>query len=124
MGSKTNPQWVLAALAHRFVAVLLAMLALACWAAPAQAQTVTRYTNSTASAANAISDTATPCNNPFRRTLSVGTSYLISDVNIGVLMAHTYHQDLVITLVSPSGTRGRGDEHNRRISRQCECAVL
>ncbi len=105
MGSKTNPQWVLAALAHRFIAVLLAMLALAGWAAPAQAQTVTRYTNNTASAANAISDTAAPCSNPFKRTFSVATSYLISDVNIGVLTAHTSHQDLVITLVSPSGTR-------------------
>ena len=105
MGSKTNPQWVLAALAHRFIAVLLAMLALAGWAASAQAQTVTRYTNNTASAANAISDTAAPCSNPFKRTFSVGTSYLISDVNIGVLTAHTSRQDLVITLVSPSGTR-------------------
>lgn len=71
----------------------------------AQAQTVNRYTNNTASAANAISDTATPCTNPFIRTFSVGTTFTISDVNIGLLMSHTYRGDLVVTLMSPAGTR-------------------
>ena len=74
-------------------------------AGAAHAQSVTRYTNNTASAANSISDTATPCNNPLKRTFTVGTSYIVGDVNIGVLLAHTYRGDLVLTLVSPSGTR-------------------
>jgi uncharacterized repeat protein (TIGR01451 family) len=71
----------------------------------AQAQTVTRYTNSAASAAGGINNTAAPCSNPLTRTFNVGTSYTVTDVNIGILLAHTSRQDMVITLVSPGGTR-------------------
>ncbi len=73
-----------------------------------RAQTVTRYTNTTDSPTDAISDTATPCTpttSRFVRTFSVGASYTISDVNIGVLMAHTYRSDINMYLVSPNGTR-------------------
>jgi uncharacterized repeat protein (TIGR01451 family) len=105
MGSKTNHKRDVGAfLARSCIQVLLALLAFAGWSAPAMAQTVTRYTNNTASSANGINDTATPCSNPFTRTFSVGTSYVLSDVNIGVLMAHTYRSDLIISLVSPTGT--------------------
>ncbi|MFZ1743582.1 MAG: proprotein convertase P-domain-containing protein, partial [Pontixanthobacter sp.] len=88
------------------------------FAQTAQAQTVTRYTNTTDSATNGISDTATPCTNPFTRTFSVGTSYTVSNVKIGVLMAHTYRGDILMYLVSPTGTRiqlaqgdGAGADH-------------
>lgn len=83
-------------------AMLIGCLVLA---GPAQAQAINRYTNNTASATNAISDTATPCSNPFKRTFSVATNFNVSHVSIGVLMAHTYRSDLQITLVSPGGTR-------------------
>ncbi|MFM5905999.1 MAG: proprotein convertase P-domain-containing protein [Novosphingobium sp.] len=83
------------------VLLIAAML----FASAAGAQTVTRYTNTTDSAANAINDAATPCTARFTRQFSVGTSYTLSDVNIGVLMAHTYRSDLNMYLVSPAGTR-------------------
>lgn len=90
------------------------------YASGATAQTTNTYTNNTASAANAIDDVATPCSNPFKRTFAVSASYAVSDVNIGLLMAHTYRSDLQITLVSPTGTRvvvsnrigGGGDNFN------------
>ena len=73
----------------------------------AQAQTVTQYTNSTDSATNGINDSATPCTvtGYLVRNFSVGTSYTVSDVDIGVLLAHTYRGDLLMWLTSPAGTR-------------------
>lgn len=106
MGSITNCKSLLL---DRLGRTLVWLFALVCafltLAAPAQAQSVNRYTNNTASATNGISDKLTPCNNPLKRTFTVGTSYNVSDVNIGLLMAHTYRGDLIVTLVSPAGTR-------------------
>jgi uncharacterized repeat protein (TIGR01451 family) len=73
-------------------------------ATAASAQTTT-YSNTTASAANGISDTTTPCANPLVRNFTVGTSYTISDVNIGAVVQHTYRGDLQMVLQSPAGTR-------------------
>ena len=39
-----------------------------------------------------------------RETFVVGTSYVVSDANIGILLSHTYRADLRITLTSPAGT--------------------
>lgn len=106
MGSKTIPEPAfMASLVGVLFRALLAVLVTLGWASAAEAQTVNRYTNNTASSANAINDTATPCSNPFKRTFSVVTSYTVADVNIGLLMAHTYRYDLIVTLVSPAGTR-------------------
>lgn len=110
---------------------LAALIAVCLFASPAQAQTVTRYTNATASAAGGINDTATPCSNPFKRTFIVGTSYNVSDVNIGVLLAHTARGDLLLTLVSPGGTRvalanrvgGKGDNVNALFDDQASTAA-
>ncbi len=56
-----------------------------------------------------ISETATPCTtpsvNPLLRTFSVGPHYTINDVNIGVLLSHTWRGDLIMHLTSPTGTR-------------------
>lgn len=114
----------------RRVAACLAMLVWSCLilAVPAHAQTVARYTTTTT---GTVSDTATPCSNPLKRTFTVGTSQTVSDVNIGVLMAHTYRGDLVITLVSPAGTRvtvvnqvgGGGDNFNALLDDQAGTAV-
>ena len=120
MGSIAKQQPAMLHLAGRAFAWLAAMVCACLLGTPAQAQAVNHYVNTTASAVNGISDTATPCSNPLKRTFSVGTSFTVSDVNIGVLMAHTYRGDLVLTLVSPSGTRvafdnragGQGDNVN------------
>ena len=104
MGSLIRTQALLKKSCRR-AAWLLAAAAAACLgvAAPAEAQTVTKY--STAAGTNPISDTATPCTNPLKRTITVTGSYLVADANISVLIAHTYRQDLQVTLVSPSNTR-------------------
>lgn len=85
--------------------LLVAALAALGLVSPAAAQTTTRYTNTADSATNGINETATPCTAPFTRTFVVGTSYTVADVNIGVLMAHTYRGDLRVSLVAPDGTR-------------------
>ena len=114
----------------RRVAACLAMLVWSCLfvAVPAHAQTVARYTAATT---GTVSDSATPCSNPLKRTFTVGSSQTVTDVNIGVLMAHTYRGDLVITLVSPAGTRvavvnrvgGGGDNINALLDDQAGTAV-
>lgn len=132
MGSVRHLQTGLSRLAGRAVAVAAALALCAClFSAPAAAQTVNRYTNNTVSATNGISDTLTPCSNPLKRTFSVLTSFTVSDVNIGVLMAHTYRGDLVLTLVSPSGTRvafanrigGQADNYNALADDQSSTAI-
>ncbi|MBA4161416.1 MAG: proprotein convertase, P [Novosphingobium sp.] len=84
---------------------MLTLLALAGWSAPAMAQTVTRYTNTTDSPTNAINETNYLCPTVFTRSFSVGTSYTVSDVNVAVLMSHTWRSDILMSLVSPGGTR-------------------
>mgnify|MGYP003655034459 CR=1 FL=1 len=65
----------------------------------ARAQTVSTYSNNSVVA---IPDNACPAT--VNRTFSVGTSYAVSDVDIGILLDHTYRRDLRITLTSPTGT--------------------
>ena len=65
----------------------------------AEAQTVTTYSNSSTIA---IPDNACPAT--VNRTFSVGSSYTVSDVDMGILLDHTYRRDLEITLTSPTGT--------------------
>ena len=105
MGSVANLQSRVSHMAAHAVAYAMALLCACVLAPSASAQSVNRYTNNTASAVNGIDDTATPCSNPLKRTFVVSTSYTVSDVNIGVLLSHTYRGDLVMTLVSPAGTR-------------------
>lgn len=65
----------------------------------AEAQTITTYSNSSTIA---IPDNACPAT--VNRTFSVGSSYEVGDVDIGILLDHTYRRDLEITLTSPTGT--------------------
>ena len=131
MGSVRHLQLGLSRMASLAVAFAGALLCACLLASPASAQSVNRYTNNTVSATNGISDTLTPCSNPLKRTFSVSTSFTVSDVNIGVLMAHTYRGDLVLTLVSPSGTRvafanrigGQADNYNALADDQGSTAI-
>jgi subtilisin-like proprotein convertase family protein len=61
-----------------------------------------QYTNSTDGAVN---ESVTPCTNPLVRNFAVSQIYTVADVNIGVLMAHTYRGDVRFYLQSPAGTR-------------------
>ena len=69
---------------------------------PAQAQ-VTQYTN-TDNSSNAINNTRS-CSSPLVRNFTVGASYTVSDVDIGVIASHSWRGDMQMTLQSPSGTR-------------------
>lgn len=127
----TDPKRVLTALARFIAGVVLTAFASLCFVAPAGAQTVNRYTNTTDSATNAISETSFRCPTVFTRTFSVGTSYTVGDVNIGVLMSHTWRGDIQMYLVSPGGTRvqlttglgGNADNFNLTFDDEATSAV-
>ena len=70
----------------------------------ASAQTVNQYTaTNNGTSSDNIVDSPT-CASVVTKTFIVGTSSLVSDVNIGVYLTHTYRSDLRITLRSPSST--------------------
>ncbi|MFM5950208.1 MAG: proprotein convertase P-domain-containing protein [Novosphingobium sp.] len=90
---------------HALMAALCLLAGLLAAPSAALAQTVNRYTNTTDSTTNGISDTATPCSSRFTRTFTVGTNFAVADVNLAVLMAHKRRSDIEIYLVSPTGNR-------------------
>jgi uncharacterized repeat protein (TIGR01451 family) len=67
---------------------------------PVNAQTITQYTNTTT---GAITD-STSCAVTVTRTFTVPTSFIVGDVDFGVLLSHTFRSDLRISLRSPAGT--------------------
>ena len=87
-------------------------LAMALVVAPAaHAQTTTTYSNTTGGVINS----GTPCSSPLVRNFTVSTSYIVGDVDLGVLATHTWRGDLRITLQSPAGTQVQlvnGDPNN------------
>jgi uncharacterized repeat protein (TIGR01451 family) len=86
-----------------FRQMLLYFLAIPIFCAlPQVAHAQIRYTNSTDGTVN---ETVTPCSSPLVRNFTVSEIFTVSDVNIGVLMAHTYRGDLQFYLQSPAGTR-------------------
>ncbi|MFM5922903.1 MAG: proprotein convertase P-domain-containing protein [Novosphingobium sp.] len=93
----------------------------------ALAQSV-QYTNATS---GAINDVTCGTGGIVSRTFSVGTSYTVGDVNLGVLLSHTYRSDLRITLRSPAGTTvnvmlntgGSGDNLNDLFDDQAASAI-
>lgn len=85
------------------IALFIALAASLAGAGPAMAQT--RYTNTADSTTGGINKTAAPCSSRFTRTFFVGTSFTVSDVDIGVLAAHVFRGDMVMYLVHPDGTR-------------------
>jgi len=99
-----------------------AVFALLVLPASAVAQTTT-YVNSTD---GAINQTGTNCSNPLVRTFAVGSSFTVSDVDIGVFASHSHRGGLLMTLQSPAGTRVQivdgslytidGDNFNARLN--------
>ena len=74
---------------------------LACWPGDAMAQVVNQYTNTTT---GAITDNNCGTAAQITRTFIVPTGYIVGDVDLGILLTHTYRSDLRITLQSPAGT--------------------
>jgi uncharacterized repeat protein (TIGR01451 family) len=89
------------ALCKRLAGCLLASLIVLFMPAAATAQTTTQYTNSTS---GVISSTASTCAAPLVQTFTVGTSFTVADVDLGVLINHPQRGDLRIWLRSPAGT--------------------
>ena len=52
-----------------------------------------------------VNETVTPCTTPLSRPFNVPIHYSVADVNIGVVMSHTYRGDLRMFLTSPQGTQ-------------------
>ncbi|WP_298023362.1 proprotein convertase P-domain-containing protein [uncultured Parasphingopyxis sp.] len=103
-----------------FRALLAAGLALS--AGSAIAQTVTTYSNTTTGTING----STTCSSPLVRNFTVGTSFIVADVDLGLLATHSWRGDIRLTLQSPAGTRVQivngnsndvsGDNFNVRLS--------
>ena len=71
------------------------------WVGAAQAQSASQFSNTTT---GAIADNTCGTGNTITRTFSVTVNVKLTDINLGVLLAHTYRGDLRITLTSPAGT--------------------
>ncbi|MVZ96268.1 DUF11 domain-containing protein [Sphingorhabdus sp. IMCC26285] len=97
MGSLSFVKAALLRIIAPFAAVIFAVFLLPTLAL---AQTVTQYSNTITG--NIVD--STNCSTTVTRTFSVGTSFTLSDVDLGVLLSHTYRSDLRITLTSPAGT--------------------
>lgn len=90
-------------------------------AAPAKAQSTFQYTNTTDSPAGDIND-GRACSTAaaFQRNFTVSDSFIVNDVNIGVLFSHGERDDTALFLRSPAGTivrlkttsGGTADNHN------------
>lgn len=107
---------------QRLKLILIAILTVAScvlFANPVAAQTLTQYSNATT---GAITDVNCGTAAQITRTFTVPTSAIIGDVDLGVLLTHTFRSDLRITLRSPGGitvnvmtnTAGSGDNLNDR----------
>jgi uncharacterized repeat protein (TIGR01451 family) len=80
----------------RLITVIAALCLLP---APLLAQTINQYTNTIT---GAIVDSAS-CATNVTRTFTVPTSFVVGDIDLGVLLSHTYRSDLRISLTSPAG---------------------
>ncbi|MGB5723420.1 MAG: proprotein convertase P-domain-containing protein [Parasphingorhabdus sp.] len=76
------------------------------------AQTVTQYTISEPGGSNDIvaartcgTGTGGTGGSPLVKNFSVGTNFVVSDVDLGVLASHSYRTDIRVILQSPAGTR-------------------
>lgn len=83
-------------------------LRLACGAAlslivPGLAMAATySYSNTTS---GSVPDAQASCASVLTRTFNVTDSFTISDLNVGVVIDHSWKSDLIVTLLSPGGTQ-------------------
>lgn len=92
----SSHQWVV-----KTALFLLSVLMLIAVPSESRAQTTTTYSNTTTAAINS----STSCTAPLVRNFTVGTSYIVSDVDLGFIASHTWRGDISLTLQSPAGTR-------------------
>ena len=95
----------------------------------ANAQTNYDYSNTTTGSVPDGSDCADA--NLLLRTFSVSDSFIIDDLNVGVVIDHTWKSDLIVSLESPAGTRiavinqvgGSADDYNVRLDDEASTAL-
>ena len=95
----------------------------------ANAQTNYDYSNTTTGSVPDGSDCADA--NLLLRTFSVSDSFIIDDLNVGVVIDHTWKSDLIVSLESPTGTRipvinqvgGSADDYNVRLDDEASTAL-
>ncbi|WKZ49508.1 MAG: sortase [Anaerolineales bacterium] len=94
----------LSRLAARFLAalILLVMLIDLFMGSVQAVHALTTAANDIPGAAVAISDNS--CGTPLVRTIAVGASVVIADINVGVNINHARRSDVRVTLTSPAGT--------------------
>lgn len=84
------------------IAGLLWLAVMAClFPTAVSAQTVNQFTISTAGTIN----NTTTCSSPLVRNFTVGTSFTVADVDLGLFMSHSWRGDIRVILQSPAGTR-------------------
>lgn len=83
--------------------LLLLLAAACCLPASARAQTSSTFPQITTGAI----DSTTPCTDPLVRTFEVTETFAVAEVQLGILVTHSWRGDLRITLRSPDGTRVR-----------------
>lgn len=109
-------------LAEKLVSVAMALFFLCLMPNVAAAQTVTQYTNSTDSTPTDLIANARACSvaAAFQRDFVVTDNFVVSNVAIGVLVAHDFRGDMSMFLRSPAGdfvqfngnTGGGADNYN------------
>jgi uncharacterized repeat protein (TIGR01451 family) len=87
-------------LRQRVLPMLLVCL-MWCAAAPAMAQSVISYPNTVSAP---ITENNCAAAAKVTRVFNVPIGYIVADVDLGVLITHTYRSDLRIDLTSPAGT--------------------
>jgi uncharacterized repeat protein (TIGR01451 family) len=91
---------------RHFGLIFLSVLTLLFLQQSAFAQTVNTYSVIDPTPGGAITDLS--CNQPTSaqivRTFAVGSSYIVGDVDIGILATHSYRSDFRMFLTSPAGT--------------------
>lgn len=93
--------------ARCIIARLAALLAgIGLLSGPVSAQQVTTLNVTETPPGSPVNDTS--CSQPLAsqivRTFSVGSSFIVGDVDLGVFLIHTYRSDVRIFLTSPQGT--------------------
>jgi|GEM_PF-3546090 len=112
----------------RLIITLCALL-IAQFALTIAAHANASYSNTTAFAI----DSGNGCPSVTTRTIAVGDNFLIADVDLGLLVTHTWRGDVRLDLISPQGTRVRliesdtdalsTDNYNVLLSDQAPAAI-
>ncbi len=87
-----------------WLALIVVIVALLLHVQPAAAQSYV-YDDQPAAAILFDETTSVLCNEPLRRPIVVPDSFIVTDLNVGLNVDHSYRSDIRLVLQSPAGTR-------------------